>query len=111
IIGSVFAGRKLAILLHAGFGHVLRIFILNALVAFVVGRGIGGRPPVLQVAFGVELASLIIVAMNDFVSDYRPAPAIIDGIDLRALQEWRPQNAGGKIYCVGLRIFIGTYNR
>src|ERR1700740_1982657 len=82
VVGSVLSLGQQTVLLYAGAGfrHVLRIFVRNAFAAFVVVLGVRFVPPVAQIAVGVELASLIVEAVNDLVSDDHADGAVVHSI-------------------------------
>ncbi len=71
IVSGIFALGEQAVLLDsgAGVGNFLRVLVGDALAAFVILLAVVGGPPVPQVAVSVELAALIVEAVNDFVSD------------------------------------------
>ena len=89
IIGGVLALGHAAILLHAGarFGNFLGVLVGDALSALVISLGVRLGPPIAQVALGVELASLVVEAVNDFVADDRANRAVIYGIVLLRIEE------------------------
>src|SRR5437867_634136 len=97
VVGGVFSRGKFAVLPYAGLRNILGIFIRDALVALVVVGGVGGSPPVLQVAIGVELATLIVVAVDDLVSNHRSDRAVVHRITGGGVEERRLQNAGGEV--------------
>src|SRR2546430_9609799 len=100
IVSSVLALGEQTVLLDSGSGvrHFLRVFIRDALAAFVILLAIFGGPPVTQVAVRVEFASLIVEAMNDFMSDDHANGAEINRIVFRRIEIRRLQNNGGENY-------------
>src|SRR5215471_13584677 len=111
IVSGVLTGGKFTVLLDAGFWNLLGVLVSNALIALVVIGSIGGDPPVAQVAIGIELAALIIVAVGHFMPDDGADRAIVHGVNLFCLEERRLQYSGGEIDGVGLRILIGVDGR
>ena len=113
IVSSVLALGEQTVLLDSGSGvrHFLRVFIRDALAAFVILLAIFGGPPVTQVAVRVEFASLIVEAMNDFMSDDHANGAEINRIVFRRIEIRRLQNTGGKVDGVELRIIVGVDRR
>src|SRR6267378_3445874 len=88
IVSGILTLGEQAVLLDSGsgVGHFLRVFVGDALTAFVVLLAILRGPPVTQVAVRVELASLIVEAMNDFMSDDHADGAEIHRIVLRRIK-------------------------
>src|SRR5207237_3253866 len=80
IIRGVFALGEQAVLLYARLGNLLGVLVRDALAALVVLLGIGRRPPVAQIALGIELAPLVVEAMGDLVPDHRAGAAEVNGI-------------------------------
>jgi len=66
-IGYVFAEGELSVDFDLVHGRVMRILAGDATCVFLELLGILGRPPIAQVALGVELASFIIEGMRQFV--------------------------------------------
>ena len=110
VVGGVLSLRQQAVLLDsgAGIGDILRVFVGDALAAFVILFGVVGSPPVAQVAMRVELAALIVEAMDDFVADDHADGAVVHGIIFRWIEKWRLQNSGGEVDGVQLRIVVGV---
>src|SRR5271170_3614356 len=107
IVGSVFSCRKLAILLHSRLRHVLSVFILNALIAFVVVGGVLRCPPVAQVSRGIKFAALIVEAVSDLVANDGSNAAVVYRVDLICVEKWRLKYARWKIDGISLRVFVG----
>src|SRR5206468_7725653 len=63
-------------------------------------------PPVFQVAFGVELAPLVVEAVREFVANGSSGIAIVWRIVEFRIEQWRLKHAGRKIDVVHLRIVI-----
>src|SRR5215472_134856 len=110
IVRGVLALGHAAILLDPGacFGNFLRVLVGDALSALVVRLGVRLGPPIAQVALRVELASLVVKPVDDFVADDRADRTVIYGIALLWIEEGRLEDAGGKIDGVGLWIFVGV---
>src|SRR5208283_6054506 len=108
VIRRVLALRKQSVLLDSrtGVGDVLRVLVRNALAALLVLFGILGGPPIAQVAVSVELPSLIVEAMREFVANHHPDRAVIHRVIQVLLEKWRLQNAGGKVDRIQLRIVV-----
>ena len=56
----------------------------------------------------VELAALIVEAVDDFVSDDHADGAVVHGIIFRGIEKRRLQNSGREVNGVQLRIVIGV---
>src|ERR1700686_4879363 len=68
-IADAFAEHELTVLMQPGLDFVgVKLF------------AIAGSPPVTQISFPVELRSLVVEAVGDFMPDYRAHAAVIDGI-------------------------------
>src|ERR1700722_10688607 len=89
IVSSVFALAEQAILFNpgAGFRHFLRVFVGAALTALVVLFAIFRRPPVAEIAVSVKLASLIVEAMDDFVTYNHANGAVVHSVVFRGVEE------------------------
>src|SRR5450755_4573816 len=110
VVGGIFALGEQAVLFDSGtsVGDVLRVFVGDALAAFVILFAVFGSPPVPQVSVGVELASLIVEAVDDFVSDDHTDGAVVHGVILGGIEERRLQDASGEVDGVELRIVVGV---
>ena len=53
-----------------------------------------GGPPVVQVAFGVELAALVVEAVRQLVPDHHADAAVVHGVVHLVVEERRLQDAG-----------------
>ena len=82
IIRGVLALCEAAILFHTRtrFWHFLRILVRNALSALVVCLGVRLRPPIAQVPLRIELPSLVVEPVDDFVPDDSANRSVIHGI-------------------------------
>src|ERR1700691_3425818 len=69
VVGSIFASGQLALLRDAVLGNFLRVLGHDALVFLVITLRIFGGPPIAQVSLGVELATLVVEAVDRFVAD------------------------------------------
>ncbi len=103
VVGRVFALGEQAILFHAGagVGNVLRVLVGDALAAFVILLAVFRGPPVAQVAVSVELAALIVEAVNDFVTDDHADGAVVH----RVIHVVGSKNGGCRIPAGKLIVF------
>ena len=62
----------------------------------------------MQIALFIELAALIVEAVGDLVPNHGAFSAKVGGIVRITAEEWRLQDAGGKINGVELGIVIGV---
>src|ERR1700730_3903417 len=107
VVGRIFTLSQQAILFHprAGLGHGLRVFVGDAFAALVILLGIFGSPPIPEVAMSIELASLIVEAMNNLVSNDHADGAVIHRVVFPLLKEGRLQNASREVD--GVQLWIG----
>ena len=70
--------------------------------------GVLGRPPVVQVALGVELAAFVVEAVRQLVADHHADAAEVDGVVSAVVEERRLQNAGREVDVVHLRVVVGV---
>src|SRR5260370_35096060 len=87
IVGRIFPQSHEPVLLDAGagLGNLLRILVGDAFAAGFVFLRILRGPPISQVALGVELAPLVVEAVNRFMSDDSPDSAVVPGVILAHL--------------------------
>src|ERR1700730_11532362 len=95
-VADAFAEHKLAVLMQAGLDLVGVELFFDAGGALVKIFSVIGGPPVTQISLSVELRSLIVKAVGDFVADYGAHAAVIDGVVGLGVVEGRLQDAGGK---------------
>ena len=110
-VGDVFALCEFAVDVQARQRLVFVVLLhdrTRALFEFL--RGLR-RPPVAQVAFGVELPSLIIEAVRHFMADYGANPAVVHCVVGIGIEEGRLQNAGRKHNLVHVRVVVGVDRR
>ena len=99
VIGGVFSLGEKAVLLDAGacVGNVLSVLVGNTFATLVILFTVFGSPPVAQVAVSVELASLIVEAVDDFMSNDHADGAQVHGVVLCRIEERRLQNASREV--------------
>src|SRR6185369_11967595 len=86
VVSGVFAEREFTVLLDARFWNFLAVLIDDALAAGFIGFCIGVSPPVAQVSLGIELATLVVETMNDFVSDNHSDCAVVHRVVFRGFE-------------------------
>src|SRR5208282_521272 len=96
VIGGVFAERESAIELEIVNRDKIAVLIGDTTDALFKLLAIFGRPPVVQVALRIVLASLVVKTVGQLVSDHQPNAAEVHGIVHVLFKERRLQNAGGK---------------
>src|SRR5437667_3014428 len=64
-------------------------------------------PPVVEPALSVELRTLIVEAVADFVPDHHPNRSVIDGIHALHIKRRRLKNASRKYNFVQQRVVVG----
>ena len=106
IIGNVLAFSQLPVQLQIASHNKFAILFLNAAGPLVELFRVGRRPPVHQIAFGIELSTLIVKAVRQFVPNYSADTAVVHCIVKLCVVERRLQNARRKIDVVHLRIVI-----
>src|SRR5436309_117819 len=92
VISGVLTQRETAIQVNVFHRNERAVLISDTASAlFKLGK-IGGRPPVLEVAFSIELAALVVKAMGQLVANHNSNPAEIDCIICTLIEERRLQN-------------------
>src|SRR6185437_9746230 len=107
-VAEILAERELAVDLDAGDGAEVVVLVDQASGAFGEGLGVGGRPPVAQVALGIELAALVVKAVGHLVADDDADRAVVAGIVALLIEERRLEDAGGEDDLVELGFVIGV---
>ena len=99
-IANTFAQHQFAVVVYTGLNEIVIELIGHAggtaLELFEIGIG----PPVTQAAEEIELCSLVVKAMRNFMADDHPDCAIVHGIDRFHVESRRLQNSCGKYYFV-----------
>src|SRR5580692_733410 len=108
IVGRVLALGQAAVLLHAGFRDEFGVLVGDAVATFVVGLSVGVSPPVAQISALIELSTLVVIAVDGFVSDHSAGGCVVDCIVFGGIEEWRLQNSRWKVNGVGLGILISV---
>src|SRR6185503_14795384 len=99
VVGGVLAQGEAAVQVDVPVdgildGHELVVLLGDAVRALLEGGEVLRRPPVLEVALGVELAALVVEPVRVFVPDHDADPSEVHGIVHRAIEERRLQDAG-----------------
>ena len=79
-VGDIFSQGELAVDLDVIHGYVLRILIGNTIGAFVELLAIFQCPPVAQISVSIELASFVVEAVGEFVSNGGSGVAIVGSV-------------------------------
>src|ERR1700746_1594002 len=82
VVRSVFTERQFAVDLDSAGNGELAIFLHFAVGLLVELLAVAFRPPVVQIAAAVELASLIVEAMGKLMPDHHPYMPVVDRIGL-----------------------------
>ena len=96
-VGDVFAERQLAVDFEARQCFVRAVLIDDLLRARLKLFCVFVRPPFVQVAVGVILSPLVVVAVRDFVADDHADRAVVDRVVHLRVEERRLQDAGKTI--------------
>src|ERR1043165_869214 len=91
-IGDGFARHQLALHVETLLHFVAAELVDDALGALLEILHVGVGPPVLEIAFLVELRALIVEAVRDFVADDRADGPVVDRIVRGLIEEGRLQN-------------------
>src|SRR6185312_4298179 len=89
--------------------YLLCVLVGNTLTALFVSAGILSGPPVLEVAFRIELTPLVIEAMRDLVSNDGSNRAVVRILRQHGFKIRRLQNSGGEVDGVQLPIVVGIH--
>ena len=108
-IRDVFALRQLAVYMQARQRLIFVVLLHDRTRAFLKFLGGLRCPPIAQVAFGVELPSLIIEAVRHLMADDGANPAVIHCLVGVRIEERRLQNAGWKHDFVHVRVIISVH--
>src|SRR5205085_7655440 len=111
VIGGIFAQRQLAVELEVVYGDEVPVLVGDAAGALLKFLAILRRPPIAQIAAGIELAALIVEAVSELVANDVADAAEIDGIIHGFVEEWRLQNAGGEDDLVARAVVVGVDRR
>ncbi len=79
-VADAFAENQLAVLVQAGLDFVAVELFFDAGGALVEIFAVVAGPPVAQIAAGIELRTLIVEAVRNFVADDGAHAAVIDGV-------------------------------
>src|SRR5207253_9446678 len=85
---------QFAIELQVVYRHKVPVLVGDAAGALLKFLPILRRPPIAQVAAGIELAALIVEAVSQLVANDVADAAEIDGISHAFVEEWWLPNAG-----------------
>src|SRR5665213_1661714 len=106
VIGCIFAQSEFAVHVDAALHGKAGIFVDQALLAPIEGFGVSGGPPVVEIAFRIELAAFVVESMGEFVPDDSTDGAVIDGIRGLFVEERRLQDARREVDVIHLRVVI-----
>src|SRR5947208_15201571 len=93
------------------YGNKVVILMDNARGTLLKFLGVLLSPPLVEIAFGIELAAFVVESVRELVANYGGRVAVVNGIVHLQVIERRLQNAGGKIDVVHLRIVISVDRR
>src|SRR6185369_2741683 len=93
---------------YSEVGCVAGVLIGDAVTALVVVLRVFRSPPIGHVAVQVELASLIVKAVDDLVSDDHADAAIVRGRVLIGTEERKLEDSSGEVDGVHLSIVVGV---
>src|SRR5207253_11474720 len=99
---------QFAIELQVVYRHKVPVLVGDAAGALLKFLPILRRPPIAQVAAGIELAALIVEAVSQLVANDVADAAEIDGIIHGFVEEWRLQNAGGEDDLIARAVVISV---
>src|ERR1035441_780738 len=106
VVRRVLAGRQFAFLRDTILGDRLRILRHYALIFLVIPLGIFDGPPIAQITPSIELAALVVEAMDRFMADHHADRAEVRSVVLAAAKERKLQDAGREVDGVHLAIFV-----
>ena len=92
-VGDIFAHGQLAVDLDVIHCDIVRVLVRDATGALVKLLAVLRRPPVAQIALGIELPAFIVKAVGQFVSDGGAGVAVIRSIVCPRIEKGRLQDA------------------
>ena len=96
-IGDIFAHGQLAVDLDVIHGDILRILVGDATGALVKLFAILRRPPVAQIALGIELAAFVVEAVRQFVANGGAGVAVVRGVVRAGIKRGGCRMPAGKL--------------
>src|SRR5207302_3317523 len=108
VVRGVFTLREKPVLLYAGLGNFLRVFVRDALASLVIIPRVLGRPPIVEVSLSVKLAALIVESGRDFMANHRAFSAKVGGVIGIGIKERRLQDSGREVDGIELRIVVSV---
>ena len=96
-VGDVLARGELAVDLDVVDDRVLRVLVGDALRALLEALGVLLRPPVPQIAVGVELPALVVEAVGQLVADGGAGVAVVRRVVELRVEERRLSTPAGKL--------------
>ena len=106
VVGGILAERQLAVHLDVVHRGEVRILVDDAGGPLLEAFGVGGRPPVLQVALRVELAPLVVEAVRQLVADHTAGGPVVQRRVGLGVVEGRLEDAGREVDVVLERVVI-----
>ena len=110
-VGHVFALGQLAVDVDVVDDDIAGVLIDDALGAVSEFLGILLGPPILEIAFRVELAAFVVEAVSELVADSRAGVAVVGRVVLFGVVERGLEDAGGKVDVVHLGVVVGVDGR
>src|SRR5437773_10221556 len=93
-IGDILAEGQLSVDVQTSQNLIAVKLVYDARGPLVKILPVLGRPPRIEIAFGVILAALVVEAVRDLVTDDGSHSAVINGVVRCKIIVWRLQNAG-----------------
>src|SRR5216683_1301115 len=110
-VGYVLSAGELAVDVDVVDDYVGGELVAEAVDAVLEAFGVVLRPPVLEVALGVELAALVVKGVGELVADGGAGVAVVGGVVDAGVVEGRLEDSGGKVDVVHLRVVVGVDGR
>ena len=111
VVGSVLTQGELAVDVDVIHDDELAIFVYEAVGLAFELLCILRRPPVAEIALGVELLALVVEAVGELVADDTTDVSIIHGVIYFGIVEVGLQNTGREVDVVHAGVVVGIYGR
>ena len=106
VVGAILTQRQMSVQMHVWHGAELLILVRDALGALLKLLTVLLGPPIVQIAVTIELTSLVVEAVRQFVANHSADGAEIHGVVARSAVERRLQDPGREVDIVFERIVI-----